>query len=137
MCFILFIFIFYYILNIWLIFFSFCWWLLISHRSDLCDLWLLWIRSVWMEDKETHAKPQKAVSRQCCVCNQRRAALKRPKTLDQVILNLPPLLPNHSPVSACLAVEKNWGNPRGSFVIFTYTLVGLWWSEFFWIACTV
>ncbi|KAF3435064.1 hypothetical protein FNV43_RR22151 [Rhamnella rubrinervis] len=35
-------------------------------------------------EEEAHAKPKKAMPRQCCVCNQRRAALKRPKTLDQI-----------------------------------------------------
>jgi hypothetical protein len=33
------------------------------------------------------AKPVKAGGRLCCVCNKRRAALKRPKTLEQVSLS--------------------------------------------------
>ncbi|XP_015893480.3 cytoplasmic tRNA 2-thiolation protein 1 [Ziziphus jujuba] len=35
-------------------------------------------------EEEGDAKPKKAGPRQCCVCNQRRAALKRPKTLEQI-----------------------------------------------------
>ncbi|KAE8057331.1 hypothetical protein FH972_014032 [Carpinus fangiana] len=34
--------------------------------------------------KEAEAKPVKAGGRLCCVCNKRRAALKRPKTLEQI-----------------------------------------------------
>lgn len=37
-----------------------------------------------MEDAD--AKLKKGGGRLCCICNQRRAALKRPKTLEQVTL---------------------------------------------------
>ncbi|KAI9104328.1 hypothetical protein K1719_022900 [Acacia pycnantha] len=33
---------------------------------------------------ETGAKPKRSVARLCCTCNERRAALKRPKTLEQI-----------------------------------------------------
>jgi hypothetical protein len=38
------------------------------------------------EMKEAEAKPVKAGGRLCCICNKRRAALKRPKTVEQVTL---------------------------------------------------
>ncbi|GAV56705.1 ATP_bind_3 domain-containing protein [Cephalotus follicularis] len=34
--------------------------------------------------EETDKKPKKAGARLCCICNQTRAALKRPKTFDQI-----------------------------------------------------
>ncbi|KAE8099814.1 hypothetical protein FH972_017767 [Carpinus fangiana] len=34
--------------------------------------------------KEAEEKPVKAGGRLCCICNKRRAALKRPKTLEQI-----------------------------------------------------
>lgn len=37
-----------------------------------------------MEDS-ADGKPKKSGARHCCICNQKRAALKRPKTLEQVI----------------------------------------------------
>ncbi|XP_057974332.1 cytoplasmic tRNA 2-thiolation protein 1 [Malania oleifera] len=35
-------------------------------------------------EEEADVKPKRAVARNCFICNQRRAALKRPKTLEQI-----------------------------------------------------
>ncbi|THU61559.1 hypothetical protein C4D60_Mb07t24600 [Musa balbisiana] len=37
-----------------------------------------------MEEGGATAKPRRATGRLCCTCNQRKAALKRPKTLEQI-----------------------------------------------------
>ncbi|RVX16064.1 Cytoplasmic tRNA 2-thiolation protein 1 [Vitis vinifera] len=50
---------------------------------------------------EAEVKPKKAGPVQCSICSQRRAALKRPKTLEQV-----PLRPSQFQLFRCLVVEK-------------------------------
>lgn len=42
----------------------------------------------WMEES-ADVKAKKAGARLCCLCHQKKAALKRPKTLEQVILPTP------------------------------------------------
>ncbi|MFQ6635866.1 hypothetical protein Gotur_012180, partial [Gossypium turneri] len=39
---------------------------------------------------EADSNPKKFGARLCCVCNQNRAALKRPKTLEQVLSSTSP-----------------------------------------------
>ncbi|RRT55759.1 hypothetical protein B296_00034043, partial [Ensete ventricosum] len=41
--------------------------------------------SIRMEEGGGPAKPRRATGRLCSTCNQRKAALKRPKTLEQVL----------------------------------------------------
>jgi len=38
-----------------------------------------------MGESDATAKTKRATARLCSICNERRAALKRPKTLEQVL----------------------------------------------------